>query len=133
MVKARSTREFKTVYKVDKLSGKRQKKTSAVLARPVTDLELRKHPLQRTRRSRVNKTGRCKRPRGERQPLKDTDFCPKCKIYMDKIDMIVEYDERYCGDGDFEMGTSAVAIYKCPRCGRESEVYLGFRGSGALR
>lgn len=131
MTKARIGNEFKRVKRPDPLSKKQ--KMVVKPARPVTDLDLRKHPNTRVRGSRVNTTGRGKRPRGERQPLKNTDYCPRCKVYMDRIDTIVEHDERYCGDGDYEMGTSAFAIYKCPECGRESEIDLGFSGSGILR
>ena len=125
---------LKRVSKPDILSGKRR--TSIVIARPETNLDIRKHPNTKVRGSSRNKTGRGKRIIGERPPLKNTTFCPRCKINMDYVETIVEHDERSFGDefdGDFEQGTCATQIYKCPECGRESEIDLGFKGSGLLR
>lgn len=108
--------------------------------KPLSAHQIRTSPMRRIHGSRVSvrtKTGSAPRRHYE-QLVKTTksDICPKCKIRMKMIDTIVEHDERPYGDqgdGDWEHGTSAVAIYKCPECEREYEKDLGSKWSGVLR
>jgi len=98
--------------------------------RDTTHLEKRKHPSMR---SQTRNESLAKARIRASQKNKNPKYCTDCHKPMEYVGIEVEHDERYIGDGDYEMGSSAYKLWKCPKCHNSYSEDMGFKGTGQLR